>query len=487
MKTLIKNKNNNWSTCLACFFMLCTLSFTGCKKFVDILPPTSQLVTASVFNNNASATSAQVYIYTQMWGNQSYFMAQHLGLYADELQNFSTNVAQKQLYTNALVASATGISYGIWSSAAEWGYIYDANAVISGLQTTVGCSPAVKQQLTGEALFVRAFWHFYFTNIYGDVPIVLTTSYTVNGDIARSPRVAVLQQVVADLQQANRLLNRNYVDATDTATTNERVRPNKAAALALLARTYLYLGDYSKNTAYYAKADSAASAVISNSNYSLSPLSGVFLENNTEAIWQIQTPSPALYDTGDGGLFILRSAPNAKSTNNSTTISQQLMSSFEPGDQRATQWIGNYTANSVTYYFPYKYKNYTLKNQEYETVLRLGEQYLIRAEARVHEGNLGGAASDLNMIRNRAGLANTTAATANDLATAILHERQVELFTEWGARWFDLCRTGNAPAVMSVVTPQKGGTWNPDNHQLLFPIPQSDRNSDINLSQNPGY
>ncbi|HEY4197438.1 MAG TPA: RagB/SusD family nutrient uptake outer membrane protein, partial [Mucilaginibacter sp.] len=117
---------------------------------------------------------------------------------------------------------------------------------------------------------------------------------------------------------------------------------------------------------------------------------------------------------------------------------------------------------------------------------RLAEQYLIRAEARSQEGNVSGAQSDLNVIRNRAGLANTTASTQTTLLTAILHERQVEMFTEWGHRWLDLKRTGTVDAVMSLVLPAKGGGgWNPN--MALMPLPLGDLQADQNLTQNPGY
>lgn len=462
------------------------LIFSSCKKFVDIPPPETKLVTASVFNNNATAHQAMTTIYSQMMeGSESWNIAQGLGLSADELKSYSTNINQVQLYTNSVVPTG---SYGLWLS--YYKYIYEANAVIEGVQNNAGLSTSVKQQLVGEAKFVRAFFHICLTNIYGDVPLVLTTDYTMNRSISRTPRIQVLQQVVADLKTAQDMLNSNYVGANDTTAMTERIRPNKAAAAALLARAYLYLGDYSKDAANYANAEAQASLVINNSLYSLVSLGGVFLKNSNEAIWQLQTPLPANSDTQDGSFFILISAPSTLN-NNSTTISSQLMSSFEPGDQRQTSWIGSYsttTPPNVTYYFPYKYKNRTLLNQEYTMVLRLGEQYLIRAEARAQQGNALGALADLNTVRNRAGLANYAGATDKvSLLAAILHERQVELFTEWGNRWFDLIRTGNANAVMSVVTPLKGGTWGSDGHQLLFPIPQTDRNNDPNLTQNQGY
>jgi len=487
---------------VASCFLLSVFCLESCKKFIDIPPPKSELVTVSVFNNNASATSAQVAIYAKMWdASESYNLAVNMGLYADELNNYATDRDQKQVYSNGLEAINSfgwGALYGY--STNYYAYIYDANAVINGLQTTAGCSAAVKQQLTGEAYFIRAFWHFYLSDLYGPVPLVLTTNYTINATIARTSRVGVLQQVIADLKIAQSLLNSNYVDGSDTVTTTERVRPTKAAAEALLARAYLYLGDYnSHNATDYQKADSMATAVIGNGIYSLSLLGGVFLKNSSEAIWQLQTPSPAGWDTPDGQNFILLAAPSSSGhSDNSTTISSQLMNSFEPNDQRKTIWIGSVMEGTNTYYFPYKYKvSNELENQEYEMVLRLGEQYLIRAEAKVHEDNIPGALSDLNMIRNRAGLPNYTGAQdAASVLIAILHERQVELFTEWGARWFDLCRAYNAGLRVNATTvlgppgnqcQAKGGTWNSNNYQLLWPIPQNDISADPNLTQNPGY
>jgi hypothetical protein len=91
----------------------------------------------------------------------------------------------------------------------------------------------------------------------------------------------------------------------------------------------------------------------------------------------------------------------------------------------------------------------------------------------------------LNVIRARASLPAATIASKDATLSAIAHERQVELFTEWGHRWFDLKRTGKIDAVMSVVTPQKGGTWN--TNKQLVPLPSSEILINHNLAQNPGY
>ncbi len=184
-----------------------------------------------------------------------------------------------------------------------------------------------------------------------------------------SPRVQVLQQVISDLNTATNLLSNNYVDASD-ATTTDRVRPTKAAATALLARAYLYAGDYNKSSTDYQNAVTAASNVISNNTYSLcSNLSGVnsvFLKNSSEAIWQLATPLPSSYDTPDGALFVLLAAP----TSSQYLISAQLLSTFEVGDQRKVNWIGSVTINGTTYNFPYKYKDKTYLGNEYMIAIR---------------------------------------------------------------------------------------------------------------------
>jgi len=112
----------------------------------------------------------------------------------------------------------------------------------------------------------------------------------------------------------------------------------------------------------------------------------------------------------------------------------------------------------------------------------LAEQYLIRAEARTNLGNINGAQEDLNIIRNRAGLDNTTASTPSELLIAILKERYVELFTEHGHRWFDLKRMGFADDILSPIKEHWQTT------DILLPIPETELQMNSNLKpQNSGY
>ncbi|HMH21380.1 MAG TPA: RagB/SusD family nutrient uptake outer membrane protein [Puia sp.] len=449
---------------------LLLLTLSSCKKFVEINPPVTQLVTASVFNNSNTATAAQIAVYLQMNSNA---IVRATGLSSDEFINFSNSSIYIDLYKNSLNANSDASGIGIWSQV--YNYISQENAIIEGLQGSNNVGAEIKSQLIGEAKFVRAFWYFYLSNLYGDVPLVTSTNYKITSTIVRASRSLVYQQIIADLKDAQKLLNSEYLDATDTSVTVDRVRPTKWAATALLARVYLYTNDY-------VEAETQATSVINNvAKFSLKvDLDSVFLKNSTEAIWQLMPSQPSKNNTPEGNFLILAAAPSA------VALSSQFLNNFETGDNRKLNWVKSITVSGVTYYYPFKYKiRIGSTITEYSMVLRLAEQYLIRSESRVQQSNIEGAASDLNAIRNRAGIPNTTANTKQQLLTAISHERQVELFTEWGHRWLDLKRFNIVDTVMGAVTPQKGGTWN--SYQQLYPIPPSDLLTDIYLTQNLGY
>jgi len=458
--------------------------FGACKKFVQVNTPITSVATSSVYSGNATAISAVNSIYAKMSngsfsGSGILSISLYGGLSADELVLYSgsSNQAFIGYYTNALTnLNVNSGAVDIWTTI--YPLVYDANVVIEGLNSSSAVTPAIKQQLLGEAKFIRAFCYFYLTNFYGDVPLVLSSTYTTTALMGRSGQSQVWQQIIADLKDAISELSASYLDATLLKTSTERVRPTKAAAQALLARTYLYTGDW-------ADAVDLSDSVIANSGlYSLGSMSSAFLKNNNEAIWQLQ-PVLTGYNTQEARVFVLpASGPGAAYPFFLDTF---LVKAFEANDLRRTNWIDSVTAGGKKYYYAYKYKISATNQsvQEYEMVLRLGEQYLIRAEAEAQQGDLTDAVSDLNKIRTRAGLAGTTATTQAGILAAILHERQVELFTEWGHRWLDLKRTNTVNTVMPMVTQAKGGTWNPN--WQWYPIPLTDLTNDPNLVQNNGY
>jgi len=266
--------------------------------------------------------------------------------------------------------------------------------------------------------------------------------------------------------------------------------PNRWAATALLARAYLYSGDY-------ANAETQATAVIDHSAlYGLeTDLNNVFLANSREAIWQLKqtTDEPLIKNATTEAYAIL---PNPLSTGLAHYyLSDQLLNAFEAGDLRRIAWVSStdFTAPGappVTLHYPYKYKiggadASNAPPAEYYMVLRLAEVFLIRAEARAHGAGASAAVEDLNVIRARAGLA----ALPNSLdqtqaQAAVAQERRIELFAEWGHRWLDLKRTGKASSILSSIPLKQ--PWAGD-YQLLYPIPPNDIRADHFLVQNPGY
>jgi starch-binding outer membrane protein, SusD/RagB family len=459
---------------IAYSFLGILLIITGfsCKKIIDIAEPRSSITTAKTFDNDGNAISAVMAIYSDLSFSKNgiYFSSGSTticaGLYADELRHFN---GINSFYSNNLKLNDT---YGeFWAPA--YSNIYAANAVLEGLHASSKISFPLKDQLRGEALFLRALAYFYLINFFGDVPLVTTTDFTISSLQERTSSEIIYQQVVSDLKEAYDLLPVDYL-----LLGGKRIRASKWAAAALLARVYLYIGDW-------VNAEAQATSIINNiALFGLNNINDVFLKNNKEAILQLEciTQSNFQFATQEGFSF---NPPNRTSAPK-YFLNPQLLVSFAPGDQRRKLWVDSTIVSSTTYYVPYKYKNRQAtagNNTEFNTIFRVAEQYLIRAEARARQNTLNGAVDDLNVIRARAKLSPLSSSlNQSQVITAVIQERRVELFAEWGHRWFDLKRTGQATTVLSLL---KGSDWQSTDE--LWPIPQSELLTNPNLIQNPGY
>ena len=445
--------------------------FFSCQKLLSTPASQNEPPTQAVFNSDADAGSAFTGLYIQMMNNNGGLFNGDISLYAglssDELGCTNAYLLQDSFYHNDLIASQPQCE-NLYTTA--YYLLYVVNSALQGISASTGMSDSVKAQLQGEAEFNRALLYFYLVNLYGGVPLALSPDYTQTGFLPRSTVAQVYTQIDSDLVDAQQKLTSRYI--TTASAPNDRTRPNQAAATALLARVWLYQQQW-------AAAEAAATAVINDGRYQLEPnLDQVFLSTSREAIWQLQP----VYDssaTADAGFFI----PAYSFLPPTYVLTPMLLASYEPGDQRLVYWTAADTLRGHVYVYPYKYRQtaYQVANPEYEMVLRLAETYLIRAEARAEQGNLAGATADLNVVRNRAGLPNTTAVSQMSLLTAIQHERQIELATEWGHRWLDLKRTGNAGTVLAG----KPTGWDPTD--ALYPLPAQDLLSNPSLVQNPGY
>jgi len=441
-----------------------TLLFS-CKKLVEVEAPIDRIERNRVFSNDATAVSAASGLYIQMIRTNLQFASAATTLYtalsADEMYNRSPSPFLDEFRNNNITPGNGNIRSGLWLPA--YNIIFQANNIIEGLASSANVSPAIKEQIEGEAKFIRAFCHFYLVNMFGEVPLVITTDYTKNATLQRASKTELYQQIVQDLTEAKLLLKQNYPSTA-------RVRPNRSTASALLARVYLYMGEWMK-------AETEASAVINAGLYTMVSNTGnVFLINSNETIWQLM-PTSTTANTWEGNIFI-----PAAGTAPAYPMTASLANAFSVTDNRKTNWTKTVTVAGVTYVHPFKYKVKTATTlSEYYVVLRLAEQYLIRAEARARLNNSDAAKADLNIVRNRAGLANTTANDVASLLLTIENERRLELFAEWGHRWFDLKRTGRANAVLGLVKP----SWQPTD--TLYPIPALEILRNSSLTQNPGY
>jgi len=497
--SIINTKSTRSVSCLMVLLLLTgvLVYMASCKKLIAIPPPVTSLSAQNVYSSDATAIAAVTGIYATLSNTTIYFstalpsLSGLAALSADEFTLYSgaTGTTQSLYYLNALNSE---MGQDFWTQI--YNLVYMADVAEVGLTGATGLTPVVQQQLLGEVQFDRAFCYFYLVNLYGDVPLVLTTNYTTNASLPRTSQAQVWNQIIQDLHNAAAILSTGYLDGSLTVADPNRIRPIKWAALAMLARAYLY-------TENWAGADSAATAVINSGLFSLVPLplvpevpsnvvpdSDAFSANSNEAIWQLQ-PVQVGWNTPDAQAFVL--PPNGpNSYPNIAYLSNSLLNSFEANDQRRINWVDSITVGGVTYYYPYKYKSDSLGAPitEYTMVLRLGEQYLIRAEAEAELNNLTGADTDLNVIRSRAGLAGTAASTQSQLLAAIAHERQIELFSEWGHRWLDLKRTGTVDAVMGApggACAAKNGTWY--SYDQWYPVPLYDLQWDPKLVQTKGY
>lgn len=460
-------------------FILGLSPLHSCDRFLAVQPPHNQWTTIDLFANDALAKAALDGIYAEFATNRTGNFASGgngsvtvlLGLAADELAYNGHEHQLADIFSNQ-VSPDMPANLNLWASLYK--AVFRANEIIEGVSASSALSTALAAQLLGEAHFIRAFSHFYLFNIYGAVPLAMTTDYRVTRSLPRAEGEEVYGKIMQDLEEAYRLLPRDYA-----LSGMERVRPIRWAALALMARVRLYRGEWDLAAA-------AATEVIGQRDlYGLERDPGrSFLKNNDEAVWQLM-PTSTIYDTWEGQEAIPVIGGAAAPV---YSLSEPLLSAFGASDRRKAQWVGWYApiGGSRTFSYPYKYKVKRMQpgdgHREYSSILRLSEQYLIRAEARIHLGDLAGSLADVNSVREaHGGLALEMPSDTGGLRSALVNERFVEFFHEWGHRWLDLKRWGTADAVIADFKPG----WSP--HSLYFPIPRKELEANPSLHQNKGY
>jgi len=323
----------------------------------------------------------------------------------------------------------------------------------------------------GEAKFLRALSYFKLVKVFGAVPVNLsaTPSTTDTSIFARQPAVDVYNNIVIeDLNDAITALNNNGL------TTG---RASKMAAQSLLGKVYATMGNYGSAQPILASVVSGASAAGISLKTNFSEVFGAANEvGNSEIIYATQISSSIVDEYSPASDFWNWFVGDDSKSD--FPVDADLNAAFDASDATGNTDLRRAVTISADGLTAVKFPKDGGLGPEHDWIeIRLADMILLYAEALNENGSTPAAITELNKIRKRAGLSNTTATTKATVATAIANERRLELAFE-GHRWFDLVRTGTAQSELNFT--------NPD--YLLFPIPVSEILATRGvITQNDGY
>lgn len=456
--------------------MIC-LSALSCNKVTEQIPdslitPTNFYKTASDADNaiNACYDALQGSPFNyEVWGDgRADMLASTDRSSGADLQVVSANV------------SATN-SYAGWS--AVYSGINRCNSVIKNVPGMTDASLAPrKDRILGEAYFLRGLFYFYLARTFENAPLILQPYEDLSGDFYPkvSDRATLFAQIESDLKTAEPLVP----DLPFSTTLENKGKATKGAIRATLADLYLWEKKFQE------AADVAELVITGGGNYSLvsgASFATIFTSKNTsESIFEVQYNYT--YQEGNNNDISLQFLPIGGTINAGNLRyqpSDELLAALPADDNRAAITYKNTGDNPAPFrdankLYIAKYPGTIVGNILYQDanriIYRLAEVILFRAEALNELGQTSDAITLLNQIRTRAGLANTTATTQDEVRLAIERERFVELAYE-GKRYYDLVRTGRYAAVTGFTDP----------NFLRWPLPSGELIKNPNLVQNPGY
>lgn len=391
---------------------------------------------------------------------------------------------------------------------AIWKHYYEgiarANNVIYYVPS-IDMDPVLRDRIVGEAKFLRAYYYFHLTNIFGSVPLRVTPALNVNDLSAPLSSVAeIYTQIEKDLTDASTTLSPTYGPA-DTG------RATKGAALGLLAKVFLFEQKYTE----------ALSAVtqVESMGYTLSTLYtynfDVTHKNNSESIFEIQhLPNQIVFEGNYLNQYVspaylngyFFNAPTASFVNEFEKTASSVADprldytvgrvghkwvdgkDFDSAWSPATGYLNKKQADDVVAGKPIGdgAKNYVF--------MRYSEILLLKAEALNELNRASEALVPLNKIRERARnsylfdttlpgygtvpallLPNVTTTDQSALRDAIRHERRVELGLEFH-RYYDIMRYGKVYAEQALA-----GTGFTYEKNRYFPLPQSELDTNTKL------
>ncbi|WP_114748666.1 RagB/SusD family nutrient uptake outer membrane protein [Pleomorphovibrio marinus] len=449
-------------------FIICLAAVMwSCEDFLTITPETN-LSTATFFQTEADFQQAVNAAYAPMRNivNDRMWLLSEMRsdntMYARNIL-FGATEQQEDLSDHAL-PEADGITTNVHvlnQYRLDYLIIARTNQILTTIDA-VEFNQQSKNNIKGQALFLRAYAYYELVRYFPHAPLHLNPVTTRDqAALPLSSHQELYAQIISDAQEAIPLL--------PNKANQDLGRVTSGAARMLLADIYI-----TQNR--WAEAETLLREIVDSGQYQLIPeFENVFSEtsgnkNNIESVFEVQ------FLEGPEGLqgnFLYQFMPRPISPNELRPITQtsntepldgqgnnvptpDIIEAFEEGDERLDVSIGyvdllGSLRENKTYPYIKKYaKPHSLHNIHGMNwpIYRYAEVLLFLAEALNEQGNSGEAATYLNMVRNRAGLENTTASSQTDMREAIFRERRVELAFE-NKRWFDLTRTDR---YMEVIT-----------------------------------
>lgn len=448
--------------------LLTAVGLGACDNVLDV-PPTSSVPSETAIADAVGARAALAGAYAGLQSTRLYGLR-----VVDWTELLSDNARFVGTFDDFADADANALRADNASVASMWNGAYDeinrVNEIIQKVPAVPDLSDDEKNEILGEAYFLRALTYHNLVRLFGGVPLRLEPVATAAeaASISRASSAEVYTQILADIALAE----------TDiTAGASQTRQASHGAALALEARVRLYQGDY-------AGAEAAAAAVEA-LGYSLAPQFSQLFDatgNNTpEDIFRVAF-SPT--QSQSVGFYYLPKALGGRYEIAPTTGASGIIAAFDPASNGV---IGNYHPTDArgiwsisvagTRTYAAKFRNPS--GDEDIHVIRLAEVILIRAEALARLNRLPEAVAEYNRLRVRAGVAaDPTTGTQPVVLAAIARERRLELAFE-GDRWPDMVRTGQVLTFFAVNAIPAS--------QAILPIPQAEIDVVPGLQQNPGY
>ncbi|MBC9795542.1 RagB/SusD family nutrient uptake outer membrane protein [Sinomicrobium weinanense] len=473
-------------------FLVCTAALVAasCESFLD-QQPESELSADNFWQTEDDIRAGIAGMYDGIQGVISSRYIEWGEARSDNFTNGGTGITSINFALNGLTADMGEVN---WDQL--YATINRANLAIKNLPLITGgeISEAAKNNFLGQAYAMRAYSHFLGTKVWGGIPLMLEPVTDRDFKPQRTAAEEVLQSVIEDLNIALELVDPNNINVYEI---------NTGGILCMLTEAYMWQQNYQE-------ALESSDRLLALDRYSLAQgpdeWKMVFTDpaNSDEAIWSMYW---SFEEDGSNAL----AARIGSSTNTSPFILDlNLLSEWQQQENDFRRYLTYDTLEAVStgavqdiwkYYPPAPdglvasalppANQAEVRNSLY----RLSDMMLLRAEAFNQLDNTSEAVSLLNDIRIRAGLDPVTAdmfANKEELENAILKERQFELFAE-GKRWFDLRRTGKVVEVMDPLLRQRQedrqinviGFGDPG--FILFPISRDALNENPNLEQNPPY